>query len=126
MTRNATNKKTPQLKFLAIVAVAVSVALVFTVTPWNIVPTLVTEDVAVITVADYGCVGESSVGRSVVVPNCDANVGDIVSATFYIPAGEISGYLEELESRQNPMVDAWDRNVSGTGFSPQFFLFFIF
>jgi len=116
--QQTTNKKTPQLKFLAIVAVAVSVTLVFTMTPWNIVPTLVTEDVAVITVADYGCVGESSVGRSVVVPNCDANVGDIVSATFYIPAGEINGHLEELESRQNPMVDAWDRNVSGTGFSP--------
>jgi len=116
--QQTTNKKTPQLKFLAIVAVAVSVTLVFTVTPWNIVPTLVTEDVAVITVADYGCVGESSVGRSVVVPNCDASVGDIISATFYIPAGEMNGYLEELESRQNPMVDAWDRNVRGTGFSP--------
>lgn len=116
--QQTTNKKTPQLKFLAIVAVAVSVTLVFTITPWNIFPTLVTEDVVVITVSYYGCVGESSVGRSVVVPNCDANVGDIVSATFYIPAGEMNGYLEELESRQNLMVDAWDRNVRGIGFSP--------
>jgi hypothetical protein len=31
---------------------------------------------------------------------------------------ELNGYLEELERRQTPMVDAWDRNVSGTGFSP--------
>jgi len=113
-----TNKKTPQLKFLAIIAVATSVILIFTVTPWNIVPTMVTEDVAVIAVADYGCVGESSAGRSVVVPNCDASVRDIVSATFYIPAGEINGYLEELERRQNPMVDAWDRNVNGIGLAP--------
>ena len=113
-----TNKKTPQLKFLVILAVAISVTLVFTITPWNIVPTLVTEDVAVITVAEYGCVGESSLGRSVVVQDCDADVGDMVSATFYIPAGEINGYLEELEKRQNPMVDAWDRRVSGIGFSP--------
>ena len=113
-----TNKKTPQLKFAIIIAVAVSVALIFTITPWNIVPTQVSEDVAVIKVTDYGCVGESSMGRSVVVPNCDADVGDTVSATFYIPAGEVNGYLEELESRQNPMVDAWDRNVSGIGFSP--------
>ncbi|MBT3762282.1 MAG: hypothetical protein HOF89_06865 [Candidatus Nitrosopelagicus sp.] len=113
-----TNKKTPQLKFLLIAAVAVSVTLVFTITPWNIIPTQVTEDVAVIAVADYGCVGESSSGRSVVAPNCDANVGDIVSATFYIPAGEINGYLEELERRQNPMVDAWDKSVNGIGISP--------
>ena len=112
------NKKTPQLKFAIIIAAAVSVALIFTITPWNIVPTQVSEDVAVIKVTDYGCVGESSIGRSVVVPNCNANIGDIVSATFYIPAGEVNGYLEELESRQNLMVDAWDRNVSGTGFSP--------
>lgn len=111
-------KKTPQLKFLAVVAVATSVVLIFTVTPWNILPTLVTEEVSVIAVTDYGCVGESSLGRSVVVSNCDASVGDIVSATFYIPAGETNGYLEELERRQNPMVDAWDRSVSGTGFSP--------
>jgi len=116
--QQTTNKKTPQLKFAIIIAAAVSVALIFTITPWNIVPTQVSEDVAVIKVTDYGCVGESSVGRSVVVPNCDANVGEIVSATFYIPAGEINGYLEELENRQNPMVDAWDKNVSGTGFSP--------
>ena len=111
-------KKTPQLKFLAVVAVATSVLLIFTVTPWNILPTLVTEEVSVIAVTDYGCVGESSLGRSVVVSNCDASVGDTVSATFYIPAGETNGYLEELERRQNPMVDAWDRSVSGTGFSP--------
>ena len=118
MKKNATNKKTPQLKFAIVIAAAVSVALVFTITPWNIVPTLVAEDVTVIQITDYGCVGESSMGRSVVVSGCDANVGDIVSATFYIPAGEINGYLEELEKRQNPMVDSWDRSVSGTGFSP--------
>lgn len=111
-------KKTPQLKFMLIIAVAVSVTLVFTITPWNIIPTLVTEDVVVIAVTDYGCVGESSLGRSVIVPNCDADVGNTVSATFYIPAGEINGYLRELEQRQNPMVDAWDRGVSGIGLSP--------
>jgi len=116
--QQATNKKTPQLKFAVILVAAVSVTLVFTITPWNIMPTLVTEDVAVITVTEDGCVAESSLGRSVVVPDCDAGVEDIVSATFHIPAGEINGYLEGLEKRQNPMVDSWDRNVSGTGFSP--------
>jgi hypothetical protein len=116
--QQTTDKKTPQLKFMLIIAAAVSVTLVFTITPWNIVPTLVTEDVTVIAVTEHGCVGESSLGRSVVVPNCQASVGDTVSASFYIPAGEINGYLKELERRQNPMVDAWDRSVNGIGFSP--------
>jgi len=116
--QQTTNKKTPQLKFLLIVAVATSVILVFTIAPWNILPASVTEEVSVIAVTDYGCVGESSLGRSVVVSNCDASVGDMISATFNIPAGETNGYLDELELRQNPMVDAWDSSVSGKGFSP--------
>ena len=101
-----------------IIAAAVSVALIFTITPSNIVLTQVSEDVAVISITDYGCVGESSTGRSIVVSDYNANVGDIVSATYYIPAGEINGYLENLEKRQNPMVDSWDRSVSGIGLLP--------
>ena len=55
-----------------------------------------TEDVAVIKVTDYGCFGESSLGRSVVVSNCDVDVGDVVFASFYIPSGEINICLEDL------------------------------
>jgi len=98
--------------------VAIAVAVVFTITPWNYIPTEVTEDVTVIVNTEYGCVGESQYGTSVVVPQCSAQVGDTVSATFNIPSGKLNGYLEELERRQNPMVDQWDRNVDGTGFSP--------
>ncbi len=97
--QQTTTKKTPQLKFLAIVAVATSVILVFTITPWNVLPTLVTEDVTVIAVTDYGCVGESVLGHSVVVSNCEANVGDIVSATFYIPAMEQNGYYDRIQDK---------------------------
>ena len=95
-----------------------AVVIVFTVTPWNFIPTTVTEDVTVIANMDYGCVGESQYGISVVVPECGAQVGDTVSATFNVPSGKLNGYLDELERRQNPMVDAWGRNVSSTGFSP--------
>lgn len=97
--QQTTYKKTPQLKFLAIAAVATSVILVFTVTPWNIVPTLVTEDVTVIAVTDYGCVGESVLGHSVVASNCEANVGDVMSATFYVPAMEQNGYYDRIQDK---------------------------
>ena len=97
--QQTTTKKTPQLKFLAIVAAAISVILVFTITPWNVLPTLVTEDVTVIAVTDYGCVGESVFGQPAVVPNCEANVGDIVSATFYIPAMEQNGYYDRIQDK---------------------------
>ncbi|PJC50765.1 MAG: hypothetical protein CO032_03220 [Nitrosopumilales archaeon CG_4_9_14_0_2_um_filter_34_16] len=118
MSTKQTEKRLSRRAIMALMITGLAVAIVFTVTPWNIIPTQVTEDVTVLAVTEYGCVGESQYGRSVVVPECDARVGDIVSATFNIPAMELNGYLEELERRQNPMVDAWDRNVSGTGFSP--------
>ena len=97
--QQTTNKKTPQLKFLLIVAVAVSVTLVFTITPWNILPTLVTENVTVIAVTDYGCVAESSMGHSVVVSDCKASVGDLVSATFYEPAMDQNGYYDRIQDK---------------------------
>ncbi len=97
--QQTTYKKTPQLKFLAIAAVATSVILVFTVTPWNILPTLVTENVTVIAVTDYGCVAESSMGHSVVVSECKAEVGDLVSATFYVPAMDHNGYYDRIQDK---------------------------
>ena len=103
---------------LSVMFAGFAVVVVFTVTPWNFIPTQVTEDVTVIANMDYGCVGESQYGVSVVVPECSAQVGDTVSASFNVPSWKLNGYLEELDRRQNPMVDAWDRNVSGTGFSP--------
>ncbi len=61
MRKNATDKKTPQLKFVVIIAAAVSVALIFTITPWTLVLTQVSEDVAVIKVTDYDCVDWRSI-----------------------------------------------------------------
>ena len=97
--QQTTNQKTPQLKFIAILAAAISVILVLTITPWNITPTLVTEDVTVIAVTEDGCVAESSFGTSVVVSGCDAIVGDIVSATFYIPAMEQNGFYDRIQDK---------------------------
>jgi len=111
------NKLSRRILFSAMVA-GIAVAVVFTVTPWNYVPTEVTENVTVIAVTEYGCVGESQYGLSVVVPECSAKVGETVSATFNVPSGKLNGYWQELERRQNPMVDEWDRKVSGSGFSP--------
>lgn len=84
---------------MVILAAATSVILVFTVTPWNIMPTLITEDVTVIAVTEYGCVGESILGNSVVVSDCDASAGDIISATFYVPAMQQNGYYDRIEDK---------------------------
>jgi len=104
MQQTTTIKKAPALKFIAIMAVATSVILIFTITPWNIIPTLVTEDVIVIAVTDYGCVGESSFGTSVVVSNCNSNIGDKISATFYVPAMKQNGYYDRIEDKLEMVI----------------------
>ncbi|MHA7647618.1 hypothetical protein [Nitrosopumilus sp. S4] len=97
--QQTTQKQTPRLKFIAILAAATSVILVLTLTPWNIVPTLVTEDVTVIAVTNDGCVAESILGLSVVVPDCGASVGDEISASFYVPAMEVNGYYDRIQDK---------------------------
>ena len=92
-------QKPPVLKFLAIISIATAVILVITITPWNIVPTAITENITVIAVTESGCVGESSLGHSVVVENCQAKVGDSISATSYVPAMEQNGYYDKIQQK---------------------------
>jgi len=81
------------------VAAGTAVVLILLLTPWNFIPVQLTEDVTVIANMEYGCVGESQYGISVVVSECSAQVGDIVSATFYVPAMKLNGYYDKLQDR---------------------------
>ena len=97
--QQTTQQKPPVLKFLVIISIATAVILVLTITPWNIVPTSVTEEIQVIAITEFGCVGESELGHSVVVENCQAKVGDTISATFYVPALEQNGYYDKIHEK---------------------------
>lgn len=92
-------KKTPRLAIWSLIAAGTAVVLIFTLTPWNFIPVEVTEEVTVLAVTEHGCVGESQYGMSVVIPECSAQVGDIVSASFYVPAMELNGYYDKLQER---------------------------
>ena len=92
-------KKPPRLAIWGMIAVGISVILILLLTPWNFIPVQVTEDVIVIANMEYGCVGESQYGVSVVVPECSTQVGDIVSATFYVPSMKLNGYYDILQDR---------------------------
>ena len=92
-------KKPPRVAAIALMAAGTAVVLIFLLTPWNFVPTEVTEDVTVIAIIEHGCVAESQYGVSVIVPECTAQVGDVVSASFNIPAMEINGYYDKVQDR---------------------------
>ena len=80
-------------------AASTAVILMFTITPWNFVPVQIAEDITVLGIIEDGCVGESQYGTIVVVPQCSSQVGDVVSATFYVPAMEMNSYYEKLQDR---------------------------
>jgi len=92
-------KKSPVIPIIALIAGGLAVALIFTITPWNIVPVQVTEEVTVLAITEHGCVGESEFGISVVVPECSAQIGDVVSATFFVPAMEKNGYYDRIQDK---------------------------
>jgi hypothetical protein len=92
-------KKPPVIPVIALMAGGLAVVLILTLTVWNIVPVQVTEDVTVLAVTEHGCVGESQLGVSVVVSPCTANVGETVSATFYVPAMEQNEYYDRLDAK---------------------------
>ena len=99
MLEQKQSKKPPRLAIIALMAAGLTVVLVFTLAPWNFIPTQVTEDVTVLAITEHDCVGESQYGVSVIVPQCSAQVGDIVSATFYVPSMELNGYYDILQDR---------------------------
>ena len=92
-------KNPPRIAIVSLMAIATAVILVFTLTPWNFVPVQVTEEVTVLGITEHGCVGESQYGTVVVVPQCNAQVGDVVTATFNVPAMEMNSYYEKLQER---------------------------
>lgn len=49
-------------------AIATAVIIAFTITPWNFIPTEVTEEITILGIPEHGCVGESQYGTIVIVP----------------------------------------------------------
>ena len=93
-------QKNPQiLVIILLMAFATVVILAFTITPWNFIPVQVTEEITVLGITEHGCVGESQYGTIVVVPQCSAQIGDVVSATFYVLSMEVNSYYERLQDQ---------------------------
>ena len=99
MQETKQEKKSPVIPVIALIAGGLAVVMVMTLIPWNLIPVQVTEDVTVLAVTEYGCVGESSLGVSVVVEKCSAKVGDVISATYNVPAMEQNGFYDRIQKK---------------------------
>jgi len=92
-------KKSPVIPVIALMAGGLAVMLILLLTPWNFVPVQVTEDITVVAITEHGCIGESQYGVNVVVSECTAKVGDVISASFYVPAMEVNGFYDKVHER---------------------------
>lgn len=99
MLEQKSKKKPPVIPVIALMAGGLAIMLILLLTPWNFVPVEVTEDITILEVTKNGCVGESVYGVSVVVSECSAQVGDVVSASFYVPAMEVNGFYDKVQER---------------------------
>ena len=86
----------PRAAMLGVMVAGAAIILTLLLAPWNWIPTEYSEDITVIAVTSYGCVGESQTGQSVVVSECSASVGDIIPAKYYAPASEQNGYYDRI------------------------------
>ena len=57
-------KGTPRIAMLALMVAGTAVILTLLLAPWNWMPTEYSEEITVIAVTEYGCVGESVTGQS--------------------------------------------------------------
>ena len=95
-TTSLKEKGTPRAAMLGLMVAGTAVILILLLAPWNWMPTEYTDEITVIAVTDYGCVGESQTGQSVVVSECSAEVGQVISAKYYAPASEQNGYYDRI------------------------------
>ena len=97
MQQTSQNEKgTPRAAMLGLMVVGAAIILTLLLAPWNWMPIEYSDEITVIAVTDYGCVGESQTGQSVVVSECSAKVGDTISAKYYAPASEQNGYYDRI------------------------------
>jgi len=97
MQQTSQNEKgTPRAVMLGLMVAGAVIILTLLLAPWNWMPIEYSDEITVIAVTDYGCVGESQTGQSVVVSECSAKVGDIISTKYYAPASEQNGYYDRI------------------------------
>ena len=93
------DEKKPAVMMVLLLVAATGAIVAITATPWNYIPTQVTENAEILAVIDAGCVVETSKGHSYVISNCNSPVGEIIPVTFHVPRAELNGYYDRIQDK---------------------------
>lgn len=100
MQTKQTEKKMPWKWYAIAVIAATGVMMITMLFPiWHWFPVLVTEDVTVVAITNGQCVAETSFNYPITIGQCSAGIGETVTASFYVPASDVSGYHDRLQEK---------------------------
>ena len=89
--------KSTIIQVIVLMISGIAAVSVLTFTPWNTTSLQVTQNVTVLAITERGCVAESEFGTIIVVVDCTAEIGDVILATFFVPATEQKAYQDNME-----------------------------
>jgi hypothetical protein len=91
-------QKTPWVLYTAMVMAGLVVLLLTTIVPIsNWIPTQITEQGKVVALTDKGCVVDAPTVNLPIVTKCNAQPGDTIDVTYYVPGKFINGYYQKQE-----------------------------
>ena len=93
-------KKMPWKWYFLVTLAALAVLMMVTLVPithWF--PVQITEQGTVVAIVERGCVIDTPSVSLPVIQKCDAQPGDVVEVTYFVPAKVTSGYFEKTQQR---------------------------
>ena len=95
-------EKSPWKKYVAIVFAASVVLILTTLAPvWNWVPIQITEEGTVLAITENGCVIDTPTMGMPIVQECNAQPGELVEVTYFVPGKVINGYYDRMQEKVN-------------------------
>ena len=84
--------------YVTLVLVGVAVIVTTVMYPiWHWFPVQVTEGVTVVAITEQGCIADApTINLPINIGHCNAQVGEVVEATYYAPMKATSGYSERV------------------------------
>ena len=86
--------------YVGVMLVASVVLLLTTIVPvWNWIPTQITEEGTVLTMTENGCVIAVPTMNYPIIQECNAQPGDLISVTYYVPGKMINDYYDRMQDK---------------------------
>ena len=100
MSKLQKEKKMPWKWYVLAVLSGLGLLMITTIAPiWHWMPVQITEEGKVVAITENGCVIDTPSVSMPVIQDCDAQPGDVIEVTYFVPSKVTSGYFEKTQQR---------------------------